>query len=77
MAALARSNSVFAGYTFLYVSNVIRASQQVNHSINANASTSFTGRPPVPLVGPAEPGSRWKDGDVWAQGLNVGLEVRF
>jgi hypothetical protein len=50
---------------------------QVNRSINPSASASFTGRPPVPLVGPAEPGSRWKDGDFWAQGLNVGLEVRF
>jgi hypothetical protein len=71
------SVSVFAGYTFLYVSNVVRAAQQVNRNINPTASPSFTGTLPVPRVGPAEPSFKFRDSDFWAQGLNVGLAFRF
>jgi hypothetical protein len=68
--------SVFAGYTFLYVSNVLRAPGQVDRRINPSQAPAITGNPPV-LGAPAEPSRRFDGSDFWAQGLNVGLAFRF
>ena len=69
--------SVFVGYTFLYTNSVVRAPQQVNRSINPSQSPAITGNLPAPLMGPAEPSFRFNASDFWAQGLNVGLALRF
>ena len=68
--------SVFAGYTFLYVSNVLRAPDQVDRRINPSQAPAITGKLPD-LSGPAEPSRRFNGSDFWAQGLNVGLAFRF
>lgn len=65
--------SIVAGYTFLYVSDVVRAPQQINRNVNYS---SFD-LPPGPPAGPQEPSFRFKSSDFWAQGLNVGLALRF
>jgi putative beta barrel porin BBP7 len=65
--------SVVAGYTFLYVSDVVRAPQQINRTVNYS---SFD-LPPGPPTGPQEPSFRFKSSSFWAQGLNVGLAFRF
>jgi hypothetical protein len=69
--------SVFAGYTFLYASNVVRAPQQVNRQINPTGAPAITGNPPRTLVGPAQPSFTFNASDFWAQGLNVGVAYRF
>ncbi len=65
--------SVVAGYTFLYASDVVRAPQQLNRNINPAA---FAISPTVPAP-PVEPAFRFKSSDFWAQGLNVGIALRF
>ncbi len=67
---------VFAGYDFLYLSNVLRPGEQIDRGINfsqtvqsviaGNAVASGT-RPAAMLVG----------SDFWAQGLHLGLELRY
>ena len=65
--------AVTAGYTFLYASNVVRAQGQINRNVNYS---DFSAPPAVPN-GPQEPSFRFKSSDFWAQGLNVGLALRF
>jgi hypothetical protein len=57
---------VYAGYTFLYWNNPIRAGDQVDLVINPNQPTP-PGRPAIPF----------RTDNFWAQGVNVGLELRW
>jgi hypothetical protein len=63
---------VFAGYTILYWDEVVRAGTEVDQVVNPNllpGGTSATGpRRPLPLLN----GSSF-----WAQGVDLGLELRF
>jgi hypothetical protein len=64
---------VFAGYTFLYWGGVVRAGNEVDLGVNPNllpgSGTTPTGpRRPLPLLN----GSSF-----WAQGIDLGLELRF
>ncbi len=66
---------VYAGYTFLYWSDVARPGEQIDVGVNA-------ARLPVvpPFVGPvgaARPAFTFRETDFWAQGVHVGLEYRF
>jgi hypothetical protein len=66
---------VFAGYTFLYYSDVARPGDQIDRGVNVNqvpASRTFGG-PPVP----ARPAFALHSTDYWAQGVNFGLEFRY
>jgi hypothetical protein len=70
-----RAFRVFVGYSFLYVSDVVRPGDQINRVVNPAlipASTSF-GKG----TGPAEPTFSFQRTDFWAQGVNFGLEFRF
>jgi hypothetical protein len=59
---------VFAGYTFLYWADPLRAGDQVDTVVNVQqATTPSPARPGVPLKGDA----------LWAQGVNVGVELRW
>src|SRR5262249_15474021 len=62
---------LLAGYTFLFWSNVVRPGDQVDRVVNA---TQLTGGL---LTGPARPGVLFRTSDFWAQGLNLGIELRF
>ena len=62
---------VRAGYSFLYWSNVSRAGDAVDLTINS------TQLPPGALVGPARPTFTWNDTSFWAQGINIGAELRY
>jgi hypothetical protein len=62
---------LLAGYTFLFWSNVMRPGDQVDRVVN---STQLTGGA---LVGPARPAPLLRTSDFWAQGLNLGIELRF
>jgi hypothetical protein len=69
--------SIYAGYNFLYTSDVVRPGNQINRNINPTQSVSYVGEPPVRLQGPAESSFSYNTSDFWAQGINIGLSVRF
>lgn len=58
---------VFVGYTFLYVSSVVRPGDVVDLVVN---QAQATGGPPRPAFAP-------RATDFWAHGLNAGLELRY
>lgn len=66
---------VYAGYTFLYWSDVARPGDQIDRVVNPQLLpvTGTAG----PVTGPARPSFVFKETDFWAQGVHVGLEVRF
>lgn len=73
--------SVFLGYTFLYASNVVRPGNQIDRSINTTQALAFqipqSPPPSLALVGPARPAVRFREADVWVQGLSVGVAFGF
>ncbi len=71
------SASVYVGYDFLFANSVARPGNQVNRNINTSQSTSFTEDPiPIPQ-GPAEPAFSFNSSSFWAQGVSLGLSIRF
>jgi hypothetical protein len=66
---------ISVGYNIIYWSNVVRAADQVDRTVNtalAPSSQDF-GTP----GGPARPAFTFNRTDYWAQGLNVGFNFRF
>jgi hypothetical protein len=65
--------SAFAGYNFLYWSNVVRPGDQINLGVNST-------RTPVSLLppnGPAAPLFSFRSSDFWAQGISFGVQLLF
>jgi hypothetical protein len=65
----------FAGYSFIYWSDVARPGAHIDRALNPNlipTSTTF-GAP----GGPRRPAFRFDPDDWWAHGVNVGLEWKF
>ena len=69
--------SIVAGYTFLYVSNVVRPGDQIDRTVNPTQSPSFGGPIPANLVGAARPRFRFEGTDFWAHGLSLGVALKF
>ncbi|HEY3789306.1 MAG TPA: BBP7 family outer membrane beta-barrel protein [Urbifossiella sp.] len=63
---------VFAGYTFMYLSNVVRAGDQIDPRVNTNQPPPATG-----AGGPALPAFSPKSTDFWAQGISLGLQLNY
>jgi hypothetical protein len=59
-------------YSFLYWTDVARASNQVNLNINPNLFP-----PAMPGATPRSPTFELRRSDIWAQSLGLGLELRF
>lgn len=72
---LTRYLKVYAGYTFLWVSTVARAGEQMDPVVNVTQFPILSGN--GPLVGPARPAFHFAGTDFWAQGMNFGLQLRF
>lgn len=67
--------SAFAGYTFIYWSDVARPGDQIDRNLNPNLiPTSNTFGTPG---GPARPAPGIRSTDFYAHGLNVGLSFRY
>jgi hypothetical protein len=64
----------FVGYNFLYWSNVVRPGSQVDVSINTNFIPP-QGQPPI--LGVPRPLYPAAASDIWVQGMNFGVELRF
>jgi hypothetical protein len=64
--------SVHAGYSFLYWSQVIRAGDQIDLVVNPALLA-----PPLPGASPLRPAFTFQGSGFWAQGLDMGVEIRF
>ncbi|GIW78814.1 MAG: hypothetical protein KatS3mg105_0621 [Gemmatales bacterium] len=64
---------VHVGYTFLYVADVLRAGDQIDLAVNPNLLPPVAG----PVAGPNRPLTRLTQTDLWAQGIDLGLEWRY
>jgi hypothetical protein len=70
---------LFAGYNFLYVGNVMRATEQIDQTVN-RTFLPFLNQGVVPAVvpqGPARPAVLLRTTDFVAHGLTAGLEYRW
>jgi len=63
---------VYGGYTFLYWFNVLRAGDQLDPRVNPNLLPT-----PRPPEGPIRPLYGPNDTEFWAQGINLGMELRY
>jgi hypothetical protein len=66
---------VFMGYNVLYWSNVIRPGDQIDRVVNV----SFVPNPPIgaPFSTAMRPVPTFKQSDLWANGLQFGVELRW
>jgi hypothetical protein len=64
---------VWAGYTFMYWNNVMRAGEQID--LNVDATQIPTRAAPGPLG--TQPAFLAKVNDVWIQGLSLGVQLRY
>jgi hypothetical protein len=64
---------VFAGYTFLYWADVLRAGSEVDLVVNP---TLLPGSP-IPPTGAQRPMPLLNNTSFWAQGIDLGVELRF
>ncbi len=66
----------FAGYDFLYLSNVLRPGDQIDRGINFSQTvqSAIAGNTTASGTRPALP---FTESDFWAQGINLGLEFRY
>jgi hypothetical protein len=64
---------LFAGYNFLYLSNAVRAGEQVSRVVNPTLIPMNGGA----LQGAPQPTFAFHGTDFWAHGLNFGLEFRW
>ena len=65
---------VFAGYTFLYWSSVVRPGSQLDYTLSG-AQIPTDGRF-SPQTAPARP-AVFRNTDFWAQGVNFGVDFRY
>jgi len=65
----------YVGYTILYLNNVVRPGQQIDHSINFTQPNVLA--PSSTLTGSPVPAFPFNHTDFWAQGINIGLAVGF
>ena len=63
---------VYAGYSAMYLSNVVRAGDQIDTRINSSQAP-----PPGVVSGPLLPAVLFKRSDFWAQGVSLGLEYHY
>lgn len=66
---------VFVGYGLLYGINFARPGDIIDRTVNLTQIPSTAG--PGTLVGPARPALVLRDTSFWAQGVSLGVEVRY
>jgi Putative beta barrel porin-7 (BBP7) len=65
---------LFLGYNILYWNQVIRPGSQIDRNLNLSQSSVLGNGV---LTGPAAPAPLFNRTDFWAQGINLGFELRF
>ncbi|CAN5195571.1 hypothetical protein BH11PLA2_BH11PLA2_40910 [soil metagenome] len=66
---------VYAGYYFLYWSNVVRPGDQIDPVVNPTQLSTVAG--PGQLVGPARPAFQFNETDFWVHGISVGMQLSW
>jgi hypothetical protein len=66
---------VFVGYSFLYLSNVVRPGDQIDRVLDVTQIPNFAF--PARPTGLARPAVPFKGTDFWAQGINFGVEFHY
>lgn len=66
--------TVRVGYSFLYLSNVLRPGDQVSRVVSPNLVPSDSG---YGAAGPNQPIYQFHASSYWAQGMNLGLDFHF
>jgi len=69
--------TILVGYSFLYVSDVVRPGSQIDRVINPTQSQAISLNYQATLNGVARPTFRFQSSDFWAHGLNAGLAFSF
>jgi hypothetical protein len=67
----------FAGYNFLYLSDVVRPGDQIDRALNFTSSAAISGVNPPAFTGAPRPEPLFNGSGFWAQGINVGIEFKF
>jgi hypothetical protein len=67
---------IFVAYDVLYMTSVARPRTVISHQINPSLVPVISGFPNNP-VPPAAPIFAFNQNNFWAQGLNVGLQIRY
>jgi hypothetical protein len=67
---------VYAGYDFLYLSNVLRPGEQIDRGINFSQTVQSVIAGNAAAQG-TRPAQTFVGSDFWAQGVNLGLEFRY
>ena len=68
---------LFVGYDFLLWTRVIRASEQIDRTIDVNLVPNLVPPGVFPPVFPERPAVFMRQNDFWAQGVQVGMEFRW
>jgi hypothetical protein len=66
---------IYGGYSFMYLSSVLRPVDQIDQGVNRYFVPPFV--PGTGLLGPLRPAAQFKDTDFWAHGITGGLEFRY
>ena len=74
---ITRYVQIFAGYNFLYLSDVARPGMAIDHTINTTQSAGLRRHLAAGLVGTPPPTFSFSRGDFWAQGVTFGLQFKF
>ena len=71
--------NAFVGYNFLYISNVVRPGDQIDTSIDIRQAPFAVGQTVAlpPVSGVQHPVVPFQQTSFWAQGVNIGLEIRY
>jgi hypothetical protein len=65
---------LYAGYTFLFWTNVIRPGDQIDRNLDQNRIPNFAS---APTISGNFPGVPFATSSFWVQGINIGLEYRY
>ena len=65
--------TMFVGYDFLYVSDVLRPGPQIDTSVNPSRLPFSSSAP----TGPIRPAAKFDGESFWMQGINFGVALRF
>ncbi len=68
---------LYIGYTFLYATKVMYASNQIDRVINPSEAPAISGDPSIIPVGVKRPQFLLDTNKFWVQGINVGLNIHF
>lgn len=69
--------AISVGYNFLYVTNVLRASRQLDRHINPTGSPLYEETPAPIQIGASRPKRHMRSSDIWVQGVNAGIVYVF